>query len=67
MNETGTSTIVGLALLLIVFAALWPLGVVWALNTLFSTAIPMGFKSWLAVLVLFTALKLCVSDFSKKP
>jgi len=61
------TSIVLLALLLIVFAAMWPLGVVWAINTLFGTAIPMGFKSWLAVTVLFTALKLCVSDYSKKP
>lgn len=42
-----------LVVFLIVLIVLWPLALVWALNTLFaSLSIPYSFWSWLAVCVL---------------
>lgn len=49
--------IVALVLLLIVLLVVGPLITIWALNTLFPVlAIPYTFWTWLAMLVLSTAL-----------
>lgn len=49
MRELGIAGIVVVAIVLIF---LWPLAVIWALNTLFVLGIPYTFWTWLAVLVL---------------
>jgi hypothetical protein len=45
-----------LVLLVLVLAVLSPLGLVWALNTLFGLGIAYTFKSWVAGLVLLVLL-----------
>lgn len=42
----------GIAGIVVVLIFLWPLAVIWALNTLFALGIPYTFWTWLAVLVL---------------
>ena len=44
--------IVGIIILVLVLGILWPLVVIWAVNTLFSLGIAYTFWTWLAVLVL---------------
>jgi len=45
-----------LVLLVLVIAVLSPLGLAWALNTLFGLGIAYTFKTWLAGLVLLVLL-----------
>ena len=44
--------IVGLVIGIITLGILWPLVVIWAVNTLFSWGIAYTFWNWLAVLIL---------------
>lgn len=44
--------IVGFVILVFVLAILWPLVIIWALNTLFGFGIAYSFLNWLAMLVL---------------
>ena len=44
--------IVGLVIGVILLGILWPLVVIWAVNTLFSFGIAYTFWNWLAVLIL---------------
>lgn len=46
-----------LILAIITLIIFWPLGAIWALNTLFHLAIPYTFWSWLAVVVLVVFAK----------
>lgn len=50
-----------LGLLVILFAilamVLWPMGVIWSVNTLFDLHIPMNFRTWLATVILVTMLR----------
>lgn len=39
-------------ILFITLIIFWPLGAIWALNTLFNLTIPYTFWTWLAVVVL---------------
>jgi hypothetical protein len=60
-----------LPLLLVVLAGatlilLWPLAVIWSLNTIFGTAIPMEFKTWLAVVVLVAILRVPAASPDKR-
>lgn len=43
---------VGLVIGIILLGILWPLVVIWAVNTLFSFGIAYTFWNWLAVLIL---------------
>ena len=54
----------------LVFAALgiftifmWPVAIIWSLNALFDTNIPVTFKTWLATMILSAVLK---ADFRSK-
>lgn len=49
--------LVGAVIAIFVLAILWPLVIVWALNTLFGLGIAYTFWNWLAALVLLTAIK----------
>ena len=44
--------VVGLVIGIITLGILWPLVVIWAVNTLFSFGIAYTFWNWLAVLIL---------------
>ena len=44
--------VVGLVIGIITLGILWPLVVIWAVNTLFSWGIAYTFWNWLAVLIL---------------
>ena len=44
-------------ILFITLIIFWPLGAIWALNTLFTLTIPYTFWSWLAVVVLVVFAK----------
>lgn len=44
--------VTGFIALLIVWIVLWPLAVIWAVNTLFAFNIAYTFWTWLAVIVL---------------
>lgn len=45
------------ALLIVLFVVVFaPLGVIWALDTLFHLGVEPSFKSWLAVVVLFVTI-----------
>lgn len=46
---------------MLAFALLWPLALAWAINTLFGTAIPLTFTTWLAIFVIFWAWKFFTS------
>lgn len=55
-----------LVLILAVFlVSLWPLAAVWSVNTLFQTQIPYTFRTWLAVVVLFTLARLVARPFGR--
>lgn len=53
---------VALGLVVVLFALLllvvWPLAVIWSINTLFGTNIPMNLHTWVAVAVLVSVLRL---------
>jgi len=49
LSELG---IVGLVIGLVVLGILWPLVLIWAVNTLFDFGIAYTFLNWLAVLIL---------------
>lgn len=53
----GGLGVVGVAITLILLVVLWPLVVVWALNTLFGFTIAYTFWNWLAALVLIGAAR----------
>lgn len=42
---------------------LWPVAVIWSINSLFNTEIPVTFRTWLATMVLSAFLKV---DFRSK-
>jgi hypothetical protein len=44
--------IIGLVITLFAWLFLWPLAVIWALNTLFALGIGYTFWNWLAMMVL---------------
>ena len=46
--------VIAFVALLIGLIALWPLAIIWSLNTLFSQGIAYTFSNWLAALVLLT-------------
>lgn len=43
------------------FIVWWPFAMIWCVNTLFGTQIPMTFKTWIATVVLFSMLRICVA------
>ncbi len=49
------------------FLLLWPLLLVWAINTLFGTTVPLTFTTWVAVLMLFYGIKLIGGTFKTTP
>lgn len=49
--------LVGLLLLIVVLIIVGPLLTIWALNTLFSLGIAYNFYTWLATVILATAIK----------
>jgi hypothetical protein len=53
-------------ILVILFAVWWPLAVIWSLNTLFDTGIPYSIKTWAAVAVLTTIVKLVTISSEKR-
>lgn len=57
----GGLGIVGVIIAMILLVVLWPLVIVWALNTLFGLGIAYTFWNWLAALVLLLAIKARVS------
>lgn len=58
----GGLGLVGAVIAIFVLAILWPLVIVWALNTLFNLSIAYTFWNWLAGLVLLTAIKARVTN-----
>lgn len=48
---------VGAVIAFFILIVLWPLVIVWALNTLFGLGIAYTFWNWLAALVLMLAIK----------
>jgi hypothetical protein len=36
---------------------MWPMALIWSVNSLFSTEIPLNFKTWLATMILSAFLK----------
>lgn len=49
--------VVGAVIAFFILIVLWPLVIVWALNTLFGLGIAYTFWNWLAALVLMLAIK----------
>lgn len=62
----GGLGIIGIVIAIFVLAVLWPLVIVWALNTLFGLGIAYTFWNWLAALVLLTAIKARVTTEKKQ-
>ena len=52
MNKLFGTLGVTFVLVFLTLAVLWPLVIIWAVNTLFSLGIAYTFINWLAVLVL---------------
>lgn len=61
MNELfkffGGLGVIGVIIAFFALIVLWPLVIVWALNTLFGMGIAYTFWNWLAALVLLLAIK----------
>lgn len=55
--------LIALAALVVVF--LWPLAMIWSVNVLFGTEIPLSFRTWLATVILVSLLRLCVISSKK--
>jgi len=54
----GTAAVLGFGVLVLVLVILGPLITIWAMNTLFPVlAIPYTFWTWLAVIILFSAVR----------
>jgi hypothetical protein len=52
LANLGVTSIIAVFIALIAVIVLFPLAVVWALNTLFALGIAYSFWTWLAVLIL---------------
>lgn len=50
----------------LLLVALWPLAVVWSVNTLFETNIEYNLKTWAAIVVLFSVLKVASTKIEKR-
>ena len=62
MIKGGTAAVLGFAVLVLALVILGPLITIWAMNTLFPVlAIPYTFWTWLAVIILFSAVRTNVS------
>jgi hypothetical protein len=62
MIKGGTAAVLGFAVLVLALVILGPLITIWAINTLFPVlAIPYTFWTWLAVIILFSAVRTNVS------
>lgn len=57
----GGFGLIGIVIAMVILVVLWPLVIVWALNTLFGFTIAYTFWNWLAALVLLLAIKARVS------
>lgn len=51
------TTVAALFTLFLIFKALWPLAILWVLNTLFGAGLAYSFLNWLAALVLWHSVK----------
>lgn len=51
---------------LIAISLLWPLAVLWAINQIFGTQIPITFGTWLASVILLTVLNSRVTIRTKR-
>lgn len=58
----GVFGFIALIFSMLAFAILWPLALAWAINTLFGTAIPLTFTTWVAIFVIFWAWKFFTSS-----
>jgi hypothetical protein len=47
---------IAIVLTMIMFVGLYPIGAMWALNTLFGLKIAIGVKTWVACLVLWLVM-----------
>lgn len=52
MQNSDLVWFVPLVLAIVVIGLLWPLAIIWAVNTLFGLGIAYTFINWLAVLIL---------------
>ena len=55
LTALGVTGIIAFVISIFVLAFLWPLAIIWAVNTLFGLGIAYTFWNWLAVLVLTTS------------
>jgi hypothetical protein len=62
-NPTLSVLLFAVAFLAIVW---WPVAIIWSVNTLFNTEIPVNFRTWIAVVLLVSILKISISGYSKK-
>jgi len=44
----------------------WPIAIIWCVNTLFNTEIPVTAKTWVAVALLVTIFRVSMMDPPKK-
>ena len=44
----------------------WPIAVIWAINTLFKTGIPVNIQTWIATALLVSLFKINLESYSKK-
>jgi hypothetical protein len=56
VNKAALAGVIFAAALL--FIVWWPLAVIWSVNTLFRTEIPMNLSTWLAVVVLVSIFRI---------
>lgn len=58
----------GLFIIILAVVAIiwWPFAVIWSVNTLFNTGIPMNFRTWAATALLVALLRFNL-DSTKKP
>ena len=64
--ENSIAALLAIALLSVLLVVWWPLAVVWSLNTLFQTEIPYSFKTWVAVVVIVTFIRVSTISSEKR-
>lgn len=57
MNKAAIETLIVVAGAMFLFW--WPFAMIWSINTLFGTNIPMTLKTWVATVALVTVAKVC--------
>lgn len=66
LHVKDATVLLPLLILSLLLVALWPLAVVWSINTLFGTSIPYNLSTWAATVVLVTIIRISTLSPEKR-